>query len=284
MPHLGTLLLLLSLLMPVASQALADGMLHLGVFPRRPAADTQRLFEPLAEYLGKRLNQAVALHTPADHPSFWHAVEQERYDLVHYNQYHYIRAHRQFGHELVAKNEEQGKTALRAGLFVRWDSPYASPQDLRDRKILFGGDRSAMVSYILATDLLREAGLGPDDYLERFAQNPFKAAIALHYRQADAAAAGEHITSLPVITNAIGADALRPIAFSIAVPHLPWSVSSRVSPARRAEIRDALLSLNDATDGRRILRRMALSSIRAAEDAEYDGVRQVVERVLGRNY
>ncbi len=262
----------------------ADDTLRIGIFPRRPAASARAMFEPLRQYLAGRLGVPVTLELPTDYASFWTAIEQNRYDLVHYNQYQYIRARHLFGHRIVAKNEELGESQLKAVIFVRRDSSYRTLTDLRGRKILFGGDESAFISYILPTEILRQSGLKPGDYIEQFAQNPPKAIIALYYRQGDAAAAGNVVPMLPLVRKSIDADKVRSLAQSIAVPHLPWAVSDRVDAEQRTAIHDALLSLNDSASGRAILNGMDMTGIRPATDREYDAVRDVTRSVLGENY
>lgn len=262
----------------------ATEALHIGIFPRRPAAETRAMFRPLAEFLSARLGVEVILETPPDYLSFWSAIEQGRFDLVHYNQYHYVRAHDQFGHQLIAKNEEFGRAEIRSSILVRNSGPYRSLRDLRDHKILFGGGNSAMVSYVMAVDMLRSAGLKDGDYITQFAQNPVKALIALHYMQGDAAAASDVVTSLPILTRTLGENRFRVLAQSGPVPHLPWAIAEGVDAQRAQSIRQALLGLNDSGEGQRILAAMQLTAVRPATDAEYDVVRVIVERVLGEKY
>ncbi|HOP16843.1 MAG TPA: PhnD/SsuA/transferrin family substrate-binding protein [Gammaproteobacteria bacterium] len=267
-----------------ATAAETADTLHVGIFPRRPAADTQRMFQPLADHLSASLNVPVTLDTPPDYESFWAAIEQGRYDLVHLNHYHYVRAHREFGYEVVAKNEEFGRSVLRANILARSDSPFQDLNDLRGRKILFGGGRSAFISYVLATDMLRDAGLHEGDYIEQFAQNPMKAVIALHYMQSDAAAAGDSVASLPLVRQSLDDRELRVLAQSIAVPHIPWAIKAGIEPVRRSALRETLLGLNHTAKGRKVLDAMQLSGISPALDGEYDVVRTIVARVLGEHY
>jgi phosphonate transport system substrate-binding protein len=266
------------------AQADESAALHLGVFPRHPAQDTQQMFEPLRAHLSERLARPVVLHTPVDYPSFWSAIEEGRFDLVHYNQYHYVRAHAELGHRLIAANEEHGRRQIRALVHVRSDSEAQTLDDLRGRKILFGGGPSAMVSYILATDLLRSHGLEDGDYVEQFAQNPIKALVALYFMQADAASAGDPVIDLPSVREQIGTGGLRVLAQSQAIPHLPWAVSASLPHALETAVRDALLDLNTGREGRRILDAMQLSGLRAVEDRQYDVVRRIVARVLDERY
>ena len=69
----------------------AEDTLIMGVFPRRNSAETAKLFTPMAEYLGERLGRKVTLVTSKNFSSFSKAVSEQRYDIVHYNQYQYIR-------------------------------------------------------------------------------------------------------------------------------------------------------------------------------------------------
>lgn len=262
----------------------AGGLLHLGVFPRRPVATTRRMFQPLVNHLSNQLGRPVALHTPPDYLSFWRAVERGRYDLVHYNQYHYVRAHRQFGHRVLARNEENGDTRIRTTILVRDDSPVHSLDQLRGRKILFGGSSDAMVSYVLATDLLRKAGLKAGNYMERFANNPPKAVVAMFYAQADAAAAGEPVLNEPQVRALAEDTGLRSLAQSMPIPQLPWATGSRVDAATRTRLEDILLGLHESPLGKRILQGMRMNALRPVEDADYDIVRTIVVRVLGESY
>lgn len=281
----------LMMLLPVALQPAtshaqtADGeSLRLGVFPRHSAADTQRMFEPLRAYLSARLGMPVVLETPVDFASFWSAIEQRRFDLVHYNQYHYIRAHADFGHRLLVANEERGRSQIRAHIHVRFDSPVQEVHELKGRKILFGGGPSAMVSYILAIDLLRQHDLNDGDYIEGFAQNPGKALVALHFLQADAAAAGDPVVDLPAVREAIGDGSLRILAQSKPIPHLAWAATSRVNDAIARAVKAALLDLNTAGQPREILKSLQVSGLRSVDDRQYDIVRKIVERVRGERY
>jgi ABC-type phosphate/phosphonate transport system substrate-binding protein len=65
-----------------ATAAETADTLHVGIFPRRPAADAQRMFQPLADHLSAGLNVPLTLDTPPDYASFWSAIEHGRYDRV----------------------------------------------------------------------------------------------------------------------------------------------------------------------------------------------------------
>src|SRR5688500_1928969 len=88
----------------------ADETLVLGVFPRYNPTETTTRYTPLAEYLQKRLDRKVVLVTSRDFQSFWQGVEERRYDIVQYNQYHYIRSAKTY--QVIAHNKEFGKSTM----------------------------------------------------------------------------------------------------------------------------------------------------------------------------
>ena len=92
----------------------------MGVFPRRNAAETTRVFTPMVQYLSQQLGREVKLVTAKDFESFWLGVTEQRYDIVHYNQYHYIRSAQTY--QVVAHIEELGKSTIAGVIYVRKDS------------------------------------------------------------------------------------------------------------------------------------------------------------------
>jgi phosphonate transport system substrate-binding protein len=276
-------LAVLLLLTPWLARA-ADDVLTVGVFPRRPAMQTEQMFSPLASHLSQQTGMPVRLEVPPDFPAFWRAVKEGRYQLVHFNQYHYLRSHKEFGYRVVAMNEEYGESHIRSTLWVRKDSGIRTAEDLRNRKVVFGGSRKAMVSYIMATDLLRHAGLQDNDYITQFTINPVHALMAVYYRQGVAAGLNRNAVNQPALKEKVDFDELTPLLVSEPVALHPWAVRKDVSPALQQRITDALLSINHASNGEMILERADLSGLAPATDADYDPHRQIVRRVLGEQY
>jgi phosphonate transport system substrate-binding protein len=258
----------------------ADPALVLGVLPRDNYAETISTFTPIARQLAQALGREVRLETAKDFPSFWHGVRAQRYDIAHYNQYHYLKSHREHAYHIVAKNEEAGSARIAAVIMVRKDSGIQSLAQLRGRKLVFGGDSTAMMSYIVPTALLRDAGLKPGDYLEEFARNPPNAVMAVYYGQAAACGVGDPAPRLAGRAGPIDAGQLRVLATSEPLPHLAWAVRADLPAALRERIRQALTTLAANEPGRQALARAGLSGVVAADDAEYDAHRRIVERVL----
>ncbi len=255
--------------------------LRLGVFPRRSADVTQAMFQPFAEALSRALNRKVVIETTYDFASFWENIANNSYDLVHYNQYHYIKSHRDYGYRVIARNVEFGHEEIAGSILVRKDSNIETLQDLKGKKIIFGGGRKAMMAYIVPTYLLRQAGLNKGDYFEQFALNPPKAAIAAYYRQAAAAGSGHYTLDLPIVKKEIDTSQMKYLATSQKMAHLPWAVNKSISDELALKIRAIMVGLMYTNKGKGILKSMRITKFLPAVDSDFALHRGITKAVLG---
>ena len=271
------MLLATAILAPVIQAA--DEPLIMGVFPRRNAAETAKLFTPMAVYLGERLGREVKLVTSKNFDSFWKAVTEQRYDIVHYNQYQYIRSAKTY--KVIAHTQEFGKNAVAGALFVRKDSGITEVSQLRGRTVIFGGGKDAMLAYIAPRYLLMQAGLKEGDFKAEIAVNPQNALVALYYRQADAAGGGEIVLDQPVIKNAINAQELRLLAATEPMLFLPWAVKRTMLATLADAIQLILLDLKNSEAGRQVLKSAIMTGMGKAGDRDYDPHRKMTTAVFG---
>lgn len=268
----------LSAFTPIALAAEAG--LVVGIFPRYNATETTTMYTPLADYLGERLGGAkVTVVTSKDFDSFWKGVEDQKYDVVHYNQYHYIRSAETY--RVIAHAQEFGKSAVPGALFVRKDSGITHIRQLRGRRIIFGGGKDAMMSYIAPRFLIMQAGLKESDFKTEFAVNPPNALLALYHKQADAAGGGDILIDLPVVRNAIDTGELRILATTEPLLFLPWAVKRSMPAKQREAIQSILTGLGDTDAGNTVLKAAKTTGIGKAEDQDYAPHRKMTDAVLG---
>jgi phosphonate transport system substrate-binding protein len=256
-----------------------DGALIMGVFPRLNASETTTRYAPLAEYLSERLGRKVSLVTSKDFDSFWRGIEEQRYDIVQYNQYHYIRSAKNY--QVIAHNKEFGKSTLAGVLYVRKDSGIANLTQLRGRTILFGGGEDAMISYIAPLYMILQAGLKKEDVKIRFAVNPLNSVIGVYHSQADAAGSGDGAVEQPAVKKAINTEELTVLAVSEQLLHLPWAVKRTMGAKARESIQAALTGLESSGAGKKVLKAAVLTGIGKADDKDYDAHRHMVKSVMG---
>lgn len=261
-----------------------DDELLMGVFPRRNAAETIASFEPMAKYLSEQLGRPVHLVTSMTFAAFWHNVEMRRYDIVHFNQYHYVKSHRLYGYDAILKNEENGESTIAASVIVRKDSGLEKVTDLKGKRIVFGGGPTAMQSFIGTSYLLQQGGLKEQDYQTVFARNPPNAILATYYRQADAAGTGDKVLNFKLFNNAIDRGQLKYLVKGRQLPHLPWAVSDDMPDSLRIRIQEALAGLDKTPAGRKILSSAHMTGLRIARDIEYNQHRLIIREILNEDY
>lgn len=260
--------------------AIAD--ISMGVFPRRPVAVTHKAFKPLADKLSAELGEKVNLVVAKDFKAFWKGVKSKKFDLVHYNQYHYIKSNKEHGYKVIVTNEEFGSKEIAGALTVRTDSGIKSVSDLKGKTILFGGGKKAMGSYIAPTAILKKAGLeAGKDYTVKFAKNPPGAVIAVYNKAANAGGSGNVILKTKGVKSKIDVAQVTLLAESEKFTHLAWAVKGDMPADKAAKIQSIMTALKGKDDA--ILKSAKVTNFHAAKDADFAKVREITKYAIGED-
>ena len=268
----------------ISNSALAGKTLYLGLFPRFNSDQTRIMFSPLANYLQDQLQQPVKLLTSKDFESFNVLLKSGKLDIVHFNQYHYLQAHKRDGYEVILRNEEFARSTISSAIVVRKDSNIKSISQLKGKKIMFGGGTSAMMSSIVPHKLLQQAGLNSEDYQVLYARNPPNAIIAAFSGDADAAGIGTVVLELDMVKNYIDIQQLSILAQSKKLAHLPWAVKKNMDSTLKKRIQTILANLSKSAAGKDILHGANLTNLIPSSDSDYEAHRVIIFDVLGENY
>ena len=286
---IGVFILLIGYLvvLPLMPKNISDDKpLIMGVFPRQHPAITMENFTPMRKYLHGKLGRRIHLETTEEFKDFWENVKKGRYDIVHFNQYHYLMSTKAKSYEVFAMNEEGGKAKISGSIIVRKDSDIKSIMELKGRKVLFGGGPKAMQSYVHATYLLRQGGLKEGDYEVMFAKNPTSAIVSTYFGLwgVAAAGAGDAVLKLPFVSQQIDINQLQFLAIGEENAHLPWAFKAGLDPELKEKIKTALFGLKDIPGGKKVLKKANLTAILPAKDADFDPHRKIVKAVTGEEY
>jgi len=253
--------------------------LVIGIFPRRNATNTMKMFQPMTDYLGKQLGRPVKLVTARNFSAFWDGVVKQRYDIVHYNQLHYIESQSKYDYQVILANEEFGVKTICGVIMVRTDSGIDKLSDLKGKRIIFGGGRKAMISYVATTAMLRDAGLREGDYQELFAKNPPNASLAAYHHQSDAAGVGSPVLKMPSIKAAIDTSKIKLLAETRPLVHLPWAINKRLGNEMAHKVTRAMLDLNNTEQGHKILSSAKLTGLYEVTDKDFNPHRRLIEKI-----
>ena len=267
---------LLLTILPGLTLAAGDAPLRFGVFPRWNAQIMVADFTPLAQALGTTLGRKVQIETDKDFTSFMRRVYAREFDLIHVNQLQYLQAHDQAGYQVIAKLCETADCTIRAVIVTRTESALHNVADLRGKTVAFGG-RDAMVSHILARELLRQHGLPSTDYLAVFAKNPPNALFTVYNGAADAAGVGSPVFERPEIKRRVDVKKLHVLVESDPIPPLPIAVRGELDSGLVKRLRAALLDFNQGDAGAALLARIGATHFAASEHAEYAGLSYLID-------
>lgn len=273
--RLGVMFLLALAMFPIYGHCSEDALV-MGIFPRRNTSLTMKLFTPMAHHLSSVLGREVKLATTKDYPSFWKAVTQKRYDIVHYNQLHYLESHEKYGYQVILMNVEFERDTLAGALVIREDSGIQSLKELKGKKIIFGGGKKAMIAYVATTALLRRAGLNAGDYQEIFAKNPPAACIAVYQGLAVAGGVGDIVLNLPSVRKKIKTDEMYYLAGSDQMAHLPWAVKDDLNDEIKEKITKTMMDLKNTEEGRNILKKARITALIKAKHNDYNVLTKII--------
>lgn len=260
----------------VQSAAANKSPLVFGIFPRRDALKTISLFGPLRDYLSSVLDRPIELQTSANFDDFNKRLRRGDFDIAHLNQYQYVTFRDRYGYKAFAQNEEFGQEDITGSIFTHVNSGVTSLEDLKGKVILFGGNETAMMSYVYPTVLLARAGLPPGSYTPRFATSPPNALIASILNKSGAAAVGTPVVRLPLVKSRINTEDVRQVYQSSPMPQLVWAFHPRIKSSDKAAIAKAMTQLEQTAAGRTVLKAALLTGINSSQDSDFDPVRAII--------
>lgn len=254
------------------------------IFPRTYPKATFKKFNPILKHLETKLGITTKLVMHKDFPEFMESLKSNNYDIVHYNQYQYLIGHKKFGHQLLLVNEENGESRVGGAIVVRKDSGIKKVEDLKGKKIIFGGGKSAMMAYIYPKYILKKHGLEEKDYKEEIAKNPLAAYSAMYFKQYDAAGAGDLVTSLEGVTENIDTNQTMFIGTMPKIPFINWAYTKKLDPKLAQAIKQELLKLKETEEGKALLKNASMTAFVEVTDDEYDPARKIIKELYGEDY
>jgi phosphonate transport system substrate-binding protein len=256
------------------SRAADAGSVHsyrFGVFPYLPALTIDRIFGPIAADFATALGHPVYLKTKPTFESFASELERATYDIILVHPFFYVEAADRHGYLPLARLDGH----LTAVVLVRPERPWQTWADLAGRSVAMPPALAAVSE--LAKLALLDAGLVPGiDTTLQHHRTKVSCLQAVLVDAADACVLPKF--ALPQIPR-IGDGRLRIMAESRSVKHLAFAAHPRLPPAQRAKLRALILSWPHTEEGRAVLAVGSWSRFVAAQDADYDQVREYRVRV-----
>jgi len=274
------LLLLLVLSAAGLSQA-ADKPLHLVLTPSQKPTNLLAGGEQFAKALGELAGVTIRVTVASDYAAVIEALRNRTADLAFLHPAGYVIANRETKAMIVAKNQWHGKTTFTSRIYVRKESGIKSLEDLRGKTIAFV-DPASSSGYIYPMVLLIQRGLVKNrDPKTFFREVMFSGAHdasirALMNGHVDAIASFD-MAREQYLKDPAERERVIWVAETPPIPEAGIAARDGLEPAVVARVRTALLKMQGPAYADVLKRMYDIDGFEAAEDKEYDTVRQAVD-------
>jgi phosphonate transport system substrate-binding protein len=278
--HLSALLLVLfATLVPVLAGA--TDRLHLVLTPSQKPTDLLAAGADFGKALGLLVGLPVRVTVASDYAAVVEALRNRSADLAWVHPMGYVLANREAKAMIVAKNRWHGTTTFTSRIYVRKDSGIKTVEDLRGKTIAFV-DPSSTSGYVYPMVLLIQRGLVKNrDPKTFFREVVFSGAHdasmkALQNGHVDAMASFD-MAREQYLKDPAEREKIAWVAESPAIPEAGIAARDGLDPAVVARVRSALLQMRGPAYAPLLKRAYDIDSFEAAEDKEYDPVRQAAD-------
>jgi phosphate/phosphite/phosphonate ABC transporter binding protein len=258
-----------------AEDAFAN-VLRMGIIPLESPAVMFKRFSPLAEYLGKKLYRRIDLKVAVDFQGAINDIGQGLTQFCFMTPSTYVEAHKKHGVRVLVKALNNGKPYQHSVIVSRNDSGINAVEETRGRSFAFGDPHSTS-SHIVPRGMLLEAGVTIDDLL-------FYNYLGHHDDVAKAVLSGDFDAGGIMESTAYKFQdkGLKLIKFSEDIPEFNICVSGSLDMKTVAELKDALISINDSTpEGSAILKSInqSYTGFMEASDEDYNNVMTMMSKI-----
>lgn len=260
----------------LASAQPSSSPLVLAVHPYLPAAEVQRRFAPLADYLSKALGREVVVRVGRTYEEHIDAIGRDQVDIAFLGPVSYIKVLNGYGRKpLLARFEVNGEPNLYGVIFVRQDSQVKSLPDLKGRRLAFGDPESTM-SHIVPRSMLSNAGVPVGTLAEhKFLGSHNNVALAVLAGDFDAGGVKQEVF------DKFAPKGLRALATTPPTPDHLFVTRADFPPSDVARAREALLNLKSQPGGAAVLERLhtGLTALIPVTESDYERLRASIRLI-----
>ena len=272
----GVFLMALGLVALMPGSARAEITLTFGTYAADKPTETVRKFRPFLSLLADRMSSRLAekvtikMTIAKEYEEGIRQLAEGEVDFARFGPASYVRV-KELNPEIgiVAIESQKGKKRFKGVIVVHRDSPIQSLEELAGLTFAFGDELSTIGRYLAQAQLL-EVGIASED-LHSFAY------LGRHDLVGEAVGAGKYAagalkesTYKKLVAKGV------PIRVLMSFDNVtkPWLVSADLDAEVLQAMQDVMLSPQDEE----IVRRVSKSSYLPGVDADYDLIREAIEK------
>src|SRR5438477_12491112 len=255
--------------------------LHLVLTPSQKPTDLLAAGEEFGQALGKLYGGPVRVTVASDYAAVIEALRNHTADLAWVHPVGYVLASREAKARIVARNLWHGKSTFTSRIYVRKDGGIKTVEDLRGKTMAFV-DPASSSGYIYPMVLLIQRGLVKNrDPKTFFREVVFSGAHdasirALLNGHVDAIVSFDMVRE-QYLKDPAERDRVTWVAETPEIPEAGIAARSGLDPALFARLRTALIKMRGPAYAEVLKKMYDIDGFEAADDKDYDPVRQAVD-------
>lgn len=259
----------------------------IGAIPGEQSTTLDDVFSKVAQILEKDTGDKVQFFQSTSYASVIEAQRAGKVQIAAYGPFSYAIAHDSgAGAELIGYEASSATDsgAYKSALSVMAGSDIKTVADLKGKKVCFV-DPASTSGYLYPTAALEQAGINPKTGITPvFAGTHPASVLALKSGQCDAAFSTQLTPSQLVQTGQLKKGETKEIWTSAWIPPSPLAISTKLSPALVAKIKNAFLTqmsvpalekAGDCSQGASKDCGLPFFAVKTIADKTYDGIRHV---------
>lgn len=231
--------------------------LHIGLIPEHNLFTQKKRYEPLADYLSRRVRAKILLSILSRYGNIIENFTSNHLDGAFFGSFTAALAYKKIGIEALARPEYLDGTSTYHGLlFVRRDSGIRNAKDMKGKRFAFV-DKATTAGWLLPMHYFKEQGIDdPQSWLkESYFTGTHEGAIYdVLNKKADIGAAKNTVFQRLAATDPRLSKELVILARSPDVPENAFCVREDLDSALKAKLKQTLLDMDKEEDGREILK------------------------------
>lgn len=241
-----------------------------GVVPQQSASRLAQQWGPIMSHLSQVSGLNIEFQTAADIPTFEQRLANGDYDIAYMNPYHYTVFSRSPGYRAMAKARDK---QIKGILVTQRGNPVESLQWLNDQTLAFPSPTAFAATILNQSDLNKAGVRFESDYVSSHDS------VYLSVAKGFYPAGGGVMRTFNALPEVVKSQLTILHTTQGYTPHA-IAYHPRLSLQHRELLAHALRELESSEQGQSLLEQLKIKGFQAAQDQDWDDVRQLDIRIL----
>ncbi|MBF0201623.1 MAG: phosphate/phosphite/phosphonate ABC transporter substrate-binding protein [Desulfamplus sp.] len=276
---ISTVLLLTALAFPPdAGAAENDKTMRMAFLPNISQMEIVKTFGPFVKALENEIGMRIEVFSGKDYTEIIENFRNKTVDIGMLGAFAYVSAHDDFGVKIFARNREAKKNgeasqAYHSLIITRKDSGITSLDGVKGKRFSFTDPKSTSGFLFPLVGLMNHSIMLKDIGTVIYVNKHPNSLLAVYHGQVDAGALAEdHFSS----ATGVNLDEMVVLWKSEPIHYGAWVARNDMPDEQVAHIQSAFLAISRRADAADIFKQSYIKGFIAAEDANYENVRQLI--------